>query len=151
AGRHPSSRRSQPARVCLRSAKARLSARPCRQRLRPASGRSLGNPARSFPSVHLPFSPLGPLAFLLSVAPTTCGPACGVQCPHTGALAARPPSSSNTPELGDVTQRYLGTQPSTGPIPKHGANGATGFRRRAVSVQARRESRSSTGQPEELT
>src|SRR5206468_6115305 len=44
-----------------------------------------------------------------------------------------------------------GTQPSTGPIPKHGANGATGFRRRAVSVQARRESRSSTGQPEELT
>src|SRR5207245_9564645 len=44
---------------CLRSAKARLSARPCRQRLRPASGRSLGNPARSCPSVHLPFSPSG--------------------------------------------------------------------------------------------
>src|SRR5439155_24357616 len=77
-------------RECLRSAKARLSARPCRQRLRPASGRSPGNPARSCPSVHLPFSPVGPLSFLLPVAPTTCGPACGVQCPHTGALQHDP-------------------------------------------------------------
>jgi hypothetical protein len=54
AGRRPSSRRSQPARGCLRSAKAPLDARPYRQLLRPASGRSPGDPARSCPSVHLP-------------------------------------------------------------------------------------------------
>src|ERR1019366_228592 len=57
AGRHPSSHRSQPVRGCLRSAKAPLGVRPCRQRRRPAYGRSPGNPARSCPSVHLLLEP----------------------------------------------------------------------------------------------
>src|SRR5919112_883954 len=46
----PSSRKSQPVRGGLRSAKAPPGARPCRQRPRPASGRSPGNPTRSSPS-----------------------------------------------------------------------------------------------------
>ena len=47
AGMRPSSRKSQRARGCLRSAPAPPGARPCRRRPRPAFGRAHGDPARS--------------------------------------------------------------------------------------------------------